>query len=97
MSLGAPSDSTTLRNAINSAFSAEVLIIASAGNAGTSTAYYPAAYENVISVSAVGPGGELAPYSSFGGTVDISAPGGEISIDITWLNQFLFILLVLVH
>jgi serine protease len=84
MSLGAPADSITLRNAITDAFNEGVLIIASAGNEGTSVAFYPAAYDNVISVSAVGPGGELAPYSSFGGTIDISAPGGDTSMDINF-------------
>ncbi len=84
MSLGAPVDTQTLRNAVSAAYSAGTLIVASAGNEGTSTPFYPAAYENVISVSAVGPGGELAPYSSFGGTVDISAPGGDLGTDLTF-------------
>ena len=84
MSLGAPVDSVTLKNAVTAAYNAGVLIVASAGNEGSSTLFYPAAYDNVISVSAVGPGGELAPYSSFGGTVDISAPGGDTGTDLTF-------------
>jgi hypothetical protein len=38
---------------------------------------YPAAYPEVLSVSAVGPDRQLASYSSFGSTVDIAAPGGD--------------------
>ena len=84
MSLGAAVDSQTLRNAIIAAYNAGVLIIASAGNEGTSVPFYPAAYTNVVSVSAVGAGGELSPYSSFGGTVEIAAPGGDTSTDLTF-------------
>jgi serine protease len=84
MSLGASADSQTLHNAIDAAYNAGVLIVASAGNEGTSVPFYPAAYSNVVSVSAVGAGGDLAPYSSFGGTVEIAAPGGDTSIDLTF-------------
>jgi serine protease len=84
MSLGAAVDTATLRNAISDAYDAGVLIVASAGNEGSSTAFYPAAYSNVISVSAVGPGSELAPYSSYGGSIEICAPGGDTGIDITF-------------
>src|SRR5206468_631903 len=40
---------------------------------------YPAAYDGVIAVSAVGPDGTLASYSSWGKELDIAAPGGETS------------------
>jgi serine protease len=84
MSLGASADSQTLRNAIDAAYNAGVLIVASAGNEGTSVPFYPASYTNVVSVSAVGPGGELAPYSSFGATIEIAAPGGDTSTNLTF-------------
>jgi subtilisin family serine protease len=54
------------------------LIVAAAGNGGSSVPECPAAYPEVISVVAVGPDGTLASYSSFGSTVDIAAPGGNI-------------------
>jgi serine protease len=56
------------------------LIIASAGNSGSSVPSCPAAYPEVLSVSAVGPQGTLASYSNFGSTIDISAPGGDIEV-----------------
>lgn len=82
MSLGGTGDSDTLRNAIIDAYNAGLLIVAAAGNAGSSAPFYPAAYDQVISVSAVGLGAERAPYSSYGSTVDIAAPGGDLSADL---------------
>ncbi|NIX19335.1 MAG: S8 family serine peptidase, partial [Actinobacteria bacterium] len=77
MSLGGPSTTATLVDAIIAARDAGSLIVASAGNAGTSDPRYPAAYPQTLSVSAVGPDWQLASYSSFGSTVDIAAPGGD--------------------
>ena len=79
MSLGGPVDQTDLRNAVVAATSAGSLIIASAGNNNSSSPSYPAAYTDVLSVSAVGPDGVIASYSNYGSTVDIAAPGGDIA------------------
>src|SRR5206468_1970742 len=79
MSLGGPSGTTDLANAVTAATNAGSLIVAAAGNAGTSAPNYPAAYPEVLSVSAVGPDGLLASYSSYGSTVDIAAPGGDFA------------------
>lgn len=79
LSLGSPSPSTVQENAVIAASNAGVLIIAAAGNAGTSAPNFPAAYVQVLSVSAVGPDAQLASYSSFGSTVDIAAPGGDLA------------------
>ncbi|HSD30953.1 MAG TPA: S8 family serine peptidase [Gemmatimonadales bacterium] len=79
LSLGGPSGSTTLHNAVIAATNAGALVIAAAGNDGTTSLLYPAAYPEALSVSAVGPDGLLASYSSFGSTVDLAAPGGDIA------------------
>jgi subtilisin family serine protease len=79
MSLGGPGNSTTLHNAVISANSAGSLIIAAAGNQGTSVPQYPAAYPETISVSAVSPARTLSSFSSYGSTIDIAAPGGELA------------------
>jgi serine protease len=79
MSLGGPTPSTVLENAVISASSAGALMVASAGNDTSSVPNYPAAYPQTLSVSSVGPDGLYASYSSFGSTVDIAAPGGDLT------------------
>jgi subtilisin family serine protease len=79
LSLGGYANSTELQNAVQAAHAAGSLLIAAAGNDGVSVPMYPAAYPEVVSVSAVGPEGTLASYSNFGSTVDIAAPGGDMA------------------
>jgi serine protease len=81
MSLGGPSGSTALQNAVIYAYNAGVTIICAAGNAGTSAAQYPAAYTQCISVSAVRYDRTYPSYSSYGSTIDICAPGGDVTVD----------------
>ena len=54
-----------------------VIVIAAAGNSGTTTKTYPASYVNVVSVSAATIDEALAAYSSYGDSIDIAAPGGS--------------------
>lgn len=77
LSLGGPSTAAVLENAVFAASNAGSLLVAAAGNDGSSSPHYPAAYPEVLSVSAVGPDFTLATYSNFGSTVDLAAPGGE--------------------
>ncbi len=82
MSLGGPSSSSTVQNAVTQARNAGVVLFASAGNENSSTPSYPAAYSGVISVAAVDLNAQRAPYSNFGSTIDLSAPGGDASVDL---------------
>jgi serine protease len=77
LSLGGTSSSQTEQNAYNQARAQGVIIVAAAGNDGISELNYPASYDGVISVSAVGIRKTLASYSNFGSRVDVSAPGGD--------------------
>jgi subtilisin family serine protease len=77
LSLGGSSESQSEKDAIAYATSKNVLVIASAGNAGTATVECPACDPNAISVSATQWQDKLASYSSFGSGLDISAPGGN--------------------
>jgi subtilisin family serine protease len=64
-----------IRNAVESG----VTVVAAAGNDGVWGAAYPAAYPEVIAVSATRRGFEFDDdYSNFGPQVDIAAPGSRI-------------------
>jgi serine protease len=65
-----------------------VVVVASAGNDASSAAQTPASCPNVINVAAVGPLRTRAPYSNFGTTVDLAAPGGDMRRDVDGDGQF---------
>lgn len=77
MSLGGPFPDPVLREACRYAAGKGVLIVCAAGNSSGGRVGYPAAYKDCLAVSAVGPSGELAPYSSIGKQVALAAPGGD--------------------
>jgi hypothetical protein len=52
-----------------------VILVASAGNEPTQKATYPAAYRNVIGVSALDASGNLWESSNYGSFVTVAAPG----------------------
>lgn len=79
LSLGGPTISSGFQKAIDDIRKAGVIVVAAAGNDGTSTAIYPASLNGVISVSAVDINKERASYSNYGKNVDITAPGGDNS------------------
>ncbi|WP_348740317.1 S8 family serine peptidase [Tenacibaculum sp. 190524A02b] len=55
-------------------------VIFAAGNEYTERIIYPAGYDPVLSVASMANSGKKAHYSSYGKWVDISAPGGDITI-----------------
>ncbi len=70
------------QEAINDAVAAGAIVVAAAGNAGIDVAGYgPSGCENVITVAAGDALGALAPYSNWGGGVDVMAPGGDMRAD----------------
>ncbi|HNP18448.1 MAG TPA: S8 family serine peptidase [Fulvivirga sp.] len=56
------------------------IVIFAAGNSAYDAEWYPGYYDEVLSVSAIGPNWERASYSNFGTWVDIAAPGGEMGL-----------------
>lgn len=81
MSLGGEGYSQAMQDIINSAVAAGVIVVAASGNDGSQQPAYPASYDNVISVSAVGPNSQITSYSNYGAYIDVAAPGGDVSID----------------
>ncbi|KKM02889.1 hypothetical protein LCGC14_1779920, partial [marine sediment metagenome] len=78
-SYGGNEDSQAMRDAINYAYSQGVITIASAGNDNSdSPEYYPACYDNVITVAATNSGDQKAGFSNYGDWVDVAAPGVDI-------------------
>jgi subtilisin family serine protease len=75
MSLGSTVASSTLAAAVNYAQSKGVVLVASAGNYGSTTPVYPAAYDGVIGVAGTDGTDSLYSWSSYGSWVDVSAPG----------------------
>lgn len=78
MSLGGSSDSQLLSDAINYAWNKGVVLVAAAGNSGSSTPSYPAYYSQVLSVAATDQNDAKASFSNFGSWVDVAAPGVSI-------------------
>ena len=74
MSLGTSSDILSFREAVQRVNAAGFVQVAAAGNSGGSVGY-PAAYPEVIAVSATDSGDALASFSSRGPEVDLAAPG----------------------
>lgn len=70
--------SPILHLAVEKAVRRGVTVVASAGNAGRIGVGCPAHASGVLGVSALGPDGSLAPYSSWGHGVEIAAPGGDL-------------------
>ncbi len=79
MSLGGPTYSQAMQDMVTAAHAAGAMVIAAMGNESTNAPAYPAAYSNVMAVSATDQGDGLSYYSNYGSHVDIAAPGGEMS------------------
>jgi serine protease len=83
LSLGGSASSAAEEDVYRQVRDQGVIIVAAAGNESSSTPIYPASYDDsVVSVSAVDSNAELTPYSNYGATVDIAAPGGDLSKDL---------------
>ena len=75
MSLGVYQDTPLLRQAVNYAHERGVLMVAAAGNDGYSRMPYPAAYPEVLSVTAVDASGHHALFPNQSKEIDFAAPG----------------------
>jgi len=77
-SWGSDAKSTLLHEAVQYAYDHGVLVIAAAGNDANDTENYPAAYDEVVAVTATDQNDDPASFTSFGNWVEVAAPGVNI-------------------
>ena len=77
-SFSAETGTATERRAVEYAASRGVVQVAAAGNTGYKGVQYPAAYKQVIAVSATNGKDSLASFSTYGKDVEVAAPGAQI-------------------
>jgi subtilisin family serine protease len=82
ISIAGDSPSATLQEAIDYAWSNNVVVLAAAGNNSNDLPQYPAACAGVVAVSATRTNDALADFSSFGAFITLAAPGENI-----WTTQ----------
>ncbi len=75
MSLAGPYPSPVIESAVNFARNHGVVVVAAAGNEGSTRKFYPAAYPGVISVAATSSADRLYSWSNHGSWIKIAAPG----------------------
>ena len=77
-SWGGSDDSILIHDAVRYAYDNGVLVVAAAGNDATSSKLYPAAYDEVVAVTATDSSDYPASFTNFGDWVDVAAPGVDI-------------------
>ena len=77
LSLGSDGDSQILHDIIQQVSANNVVFIGAAGNSPVTTPFYPAAYAEVMAVTAVDQG-QLASYANRGSFVSLGAPGTSV-------------------
>jgi len=77
-SLGGYGDSPILRDAVQQLAANNIPVFAAVGNDASNTPFYPAAYPEVVSVTALERGGKVANYANTGTQPDAAAPGAVI-------------------
>lgn len=88
MSWGGGGSSTFGQNTVNAAFNQGAILVAAAGNDGTTSFLYPAAYNNVIAVASTTINDTKSSFSQFGTWIDISAPGSAIRSTVATGNSY---------
>jgi subtilisin family serine protease len=79
LSLGGPGTSVELTSAVGYATGKGVMVVAAAGNSGTTTQFFPAADPQAISVAATTVADQRYPWSNFGSWVRVAAPGCNVA------------------
>jgi len=78
MSWGGGGSSNYGQNVCTNAWNAGSILISAAGNDDVSTQFYPAGYNNVVSVASTNDTDGKSSFSNYGTWIDIAAPGSNI-------------------
>ncbi len=78
VSAGTTNPSSIIKDAADYAFQKGAVVVASAGNNDNSTPVYPAAFSNVVSVTATNNQDQKAYFSTYGSWVKLTSPGENI-------------------
>jgi thermitase len=78
MSFGSSDSSLSEKDVIDNAYDNNIVIVAAAGNNSTDSKFYPAAYNNVISVASTYESDQRSYFSNYGNWITVSAPGSSI-------------------
>jgi serine protease len=78
MSIGGFPYSQLVQDAVNYAWGKGAVLVGAAGNNRREETFYPASFNNVVSVSATQVNDEFSNWSSWGPKVDVSAPGSSV-------------------
>ena len=82
LSLGAVVGGTTLQNAVDYAWNHGVVVVAAAGNNGSNTLFYPAAYANAMAIASTNLTDYRSCFSNYGSStvqfITVAAPGESI-------------------
>lgn len=70
--------SELIHDALKYAYAHGVLLVAAAGNSGSSAKHYPAAYDEVIAVTATDFSDVPAYFTTYGDWVELAAPGVDV-------------------
>jgi len=79
LSMSVPEPSTLLERTLDDARRAGIVVITSAGNANTHRLEFPATEGHVLTVTSIGPDLIKSVYANYGGRIDVSSPGEDIT------------------
>ncbi len=77
--------SSVMADAVNYAYQKGCILVAAAGNNSVNRVLYPAAYTQVVAVSAVNYYSGVAWYSNYGPEIEVAAPGGDDNSLYEWI------------
>lgn len=89
LSLGGSTSSTSEQTQMSTLNTNGVCVVAAAGNDGTTTMTYPAAYSTVLGVASTDNNKKLSSFSQYGTWVKIAAPGGYYNESSSTSDQFI--------